>query len=131
MAEFYAHHRSVVDVFTVQDNAARLGEELVSSMLGTFDRSLHVLLAEAQQMGELSTLLGRLARGQTLSAPERRRMREQLLDLAKAIPAVAIFAAPGGMLLLAALVKLLPQSFLPAAFQEASERPPDVDHRVG
>ncbi len=131
VAEFYAHHRSVVDVFTVQDNAARLGEELVSSMLGTFDRSLHVLLAEAHQMGELSTLLRRLARGQTLSAPERRRMREQLLDLAKAIPAVAIFAAPGGMLLLAALVKLLPQSFLPAAFQEPSERAPDVDHRVG
>jgi hypothetical protein len=127
VAEFYAHHHSVVDVFTVQDNAARLGEELVSSMLGTLDRSLHVLLAEVHQMGELSTLLGRLARGQTLTGPERRRMREQLVDLAKAIPAVAIFAAPGGMLLLAALVKLLPQSFLPAAFQEPGERPRDVD----
>jgi LETM1-like protein len=118
VAEFYAHHRSVVDVFTVQDNAALLGEELVDSMLGTVDRSVHVLLAEAQQMGELSGLLGRLARGQPLSASERRRLRSQLLDLAKALPAVAIFAAPGGMLLLAALVKLLPQSFLPAAFQE-------------
>jgi hypothetical protein len=124
VAEFYAHHRSVVDVFTVQDNAALLGDELVDSMLGTVDRSLHVLLAEAQQMGELSTLLGRLARGQTLTAQQRRRMREQLVDLAKAIPALAIFAAPGGMLLLAALVKLLPQSFLPSALQESS--PPRV-----
>ena len=127
VAEFYAHHRSVVDVFTVQDNAALLGEELVGSMLGPLDRSLQVLLTEARQMSELSTLLSRLARGQTLTAPERRRMREQLLDLAKALPAVAIFAAPGGMLLLAALVKLLPQSFLPAAFQEPGERPRDVD----
>jgi LETM1-like protein len=118
VAEFYAHHRSVVDVFTVQDNAALLGEELVDSMLGTVDRSVHVLFAEAQQMGELSSLLRRLARGQPLSAAERRRMRSQLLDLAKALPAVAIFAAPGGMLLLAALVKVLPQSFLPVAFQE-------------
>jgi LETM1-like protein len=117
VAEFYAHHRSVVDVFTVQGNAALLGEELVGSMLGTVDRSIHVLLAEAHQMGELKFLLGRLARGQTLTAQERRRMREQLLDLAKALPAVAIFAAPGGMLLLAALAKLLPQSFLPVAFQ--------------
>jgi LETM1-like protein len=125
VAEFYAHHRPVVDVFTVQDNAALLGEELVGSMLGTVDRSVHVLLTEAHQMGELKSLLGRLARGQTLSAQERRRMREQLLDLAKALPAVAIFAAPGGVLLLAALAKLLPQSFLPAAFQEPPGRVPD------
>ena len=118
VAEFYAHHRSVVDVFTVRDNAAGLADEVVDSMLGTVDRSLHALLAEAHQMGELSSFLGRLARGQSLSAAERRRMREQLLDLAKAIPALAIFAAPGGMLLLAALVKVLPQSFLPSAFQE-------------
>jgi hypothetical protein len=126
VAEFYVHHRSVVDVFTVQDNAALLGEELVDSMLGTVDRSVHVLLAEAQQMGELSGLLRRLARGQTLSASERRRMRSQLLDLAKALPAVAIFAAPGGVLLLAALVKVLPQSFLPAAFQESEAHVPDT-----
>jgi hypothetical protein len=131
VAEFYAHHRSVVDVFTVQDNAARLGEELVTSMRGPLDRSLRVLLAEAHQMGELSTLLGRLGRGQPLTPGERRRMREQLLDLAKALPAVAIFAAPGGVLLLAALVKLLPQSFLPAAFQEGAARPRDSGPPAG
>jgi LETM1-like protein/Tellurite resistance protein TerB len=129
VAEFYAHHRSVVDVFTVQDNAALLGEELVDSMLGTVDRSVHVLLAEAQQMGELSSLLRRLARAQPLSASERRRLRAQLLDLAKALPAVAIFAAPGGMLLLAALVKVLPQSFLPAAFQEPEAPGPDTPRK--
>jgi hypothetical protein len=122
VAEFYAHHRSVVDVFTVQDNATLMGEELVESMMGTVDRGLHPLLLEAQQVGELSVLLGRLARGQTLTAAERRRLREQLVDLAKAIPAVAIFAAPGGMLLLAALVKVLPQSFLPSALQEPPVR---------
>ncbi|MGO9829488.1 MAG: LETM1 domain-containing protein [Myxococcaceae bacterium] len=125
VAKFYAHHRAVVDIFTVQGNAALLGDELVGSMQTTLDRSLQVLLAEAHQMGELSSLLARLARGQTLSALERRRMREQLLDLAKAIPAVAIFAAPGGVLLLAALVKLLPQSFLPSVFQEPSARASD------
>jgi len=123
VAEFYAHHRSVVDVFTVQDNAAALADEVVEGMIGTVDRSLHAVLAEAHQMGELSSLLGRLARGQSLSTAERRRLREQLLDLAKVIPALAIFAAPGGMLLLAALVKVLPQSFLPSAFQDAPPRP--------
>jgi hypothetical protein len=52
--------------------------------------------------------------------------------LATALPALAIFAAPGGMLLLAALVKLLPQSFLPAAFQEPeSPSPPAPSQRAG
>ncbi len=123
VADFYAHHRAVLDVFAVQDGATRLGDELVDSMQGTLDRSLQVLLSEAHQVGELSVLLSRLVRGQALNASERRQMREQLLDLAKVLPAVAIFAAPGGMLLLAALVKLLPQSFLPTAFQPPPVRP--------
>ena len=130
VADFYARHHAVLDVFTLEDNATRLGDELVDSMQGTLDRSLQVLLSEAHQMGELSSLLGRLARGQPLNAAERKQMREQLLDLAKVLPAVAIFAAPGGMLLLAALVKLLPQSFLPAAFQPPPPRVPEADHRA-
>jgi hypothetical protein len=43
-------------------------------------------------------LLAKAARGQTLTRDERRRMRAQLIDVAKAIPALAIFAAPGGEL---------------------------------
>ena len=49
-------------------------------------------------------------------------MRLELIDLAKTIPALAIFAAPGGLLLLAALAKVLPFSILPSAFQ-APRRP--------
>jgi hypothetical protein len=44
-------------------------------------------------------------------------MRLELIDLAKAIPALAAFAAPGGLLLFAALAKVLPFSILPSAFQ--------------
>ena len=43
-------------------------------------------------------------------------MREQLIDLAKTIPALAIFAAPGGLLLLPILFKLLPFNLLPSSF---------------
>ncbi|HEY1908940.1 MAG TPA: hypothetical protein VGG91_23055, partial [Myxococcaceae bacterium] len=67
--------------------------------------------------GELGVFLGKLAIGQSLTQDERRRMRLELVDLAKAIPALAIFAAPGGLLLLAALAKVLPFSILPSAFQ--------------
>ena len=51
-------------------------------------------------------------------------MREQLLDLAKTIPALAIFAAPGGMLLLPILLKLLPFNLLPSSFVDPPSRFP-------
>jgi len=72
--------------------------------------------------GELGQLLGRAAGGATLTADEKRKVKEQLLDLAKAVPALAIFAAPGGMLLLPLLAKLLPFSLLPGAWERARER---------
>jgi len=122
VADFYAEHRPVLDVFSVGDSAASLGEEWVSSMQETLDDNVRALLLEARMMGELGVFLGKLAIGQSLTADERRRMKLELMDLAKAIPALAIFAAPGGLLLLAALAKVLPFSLLPSAFQ-APRRP--------
>jgi hypothetical protein len=117
VAEFYAEHRSILDVFTVSAHAATLADELVGGMQRSLDKNVQALLLEARMMGELSVFLRKLAVGQSLTTDERRRMRQELLDVAKAIPALAIFAAPGGLLLLAALAKLLPFSLLPSAFQ--------------
>jgi hypothetical protein len=127
MAEFYAKNRKVVDVFTVAAGADVMGEELVDSMQRTLEKNFHRLMVEVRHTGELSVLLSRAARGHTLSADERRRMREQLIDIAKAIPALAIFAAPGGILLLVALAKVLPFSLLPTAFQDEPATPPEPD----
>jgi hypothetical protein len=44
-------------------------------------------------------------------------VRLQLLDICKAIPALAIFMLPGGSLLLPLLIKLLPD-ILPSAFRD-------------
>lgn len=72
---------------------------------------------EIRETGELAVLLGKAARGQSLSREERRKVREQLVDLAKIVPSLAILAAPGGTLILAALLKVLPFNLLPSAFQ--------------
>jgi len=42
------------------------------------------------------------------------------------VPALAIFAAPGGMLLLPLLAKLLPFSVLPSSWDKDRKRPVDV-----
>ncbi len=123
MAEFFASHRSILDVFRVSAGAGAMSEELVQSMQRTLEKNFHRLMREVRQTGELSVLLTRAARGQKLSAQERLKMRAQLIDVAKAVPALAIFAAPGGILLLIALAKVLPFNILPSAFQDE----PDED----
>jgi hypothetical protein len=79
--------------------------------------NLEAIATEVKQTGELGQLLAKAAAGKTLSAEEKRKVREQLVDLAKAVPALAIFAAPGGMLLLPILAKLLPFKLLPSAWE--------------
>ncbi|MCP3138917.1 LETM1 domain-containing protein [Pyxidicoccus xibeiensis] len=130
MAEFYARHRSIVDVFTVTDAAGAMGEDMVSGMQETLEKNFHRLMQEVRETGDLAVLLTKAARRQKLSSEERKRMRAQLLDVAKAIPALAIFAAPGGILLLAALAKVLPFSLLPSSFQDAEPTEADNDDGV-
>jgi hypothetical protein len=132
VAEFYAKNRSVVDVFTVSSAANLMGEDLVSGMQDALERNFYRLMQEVRETGELYHLLTKAARGQKLSTEERQRMRAQLIDVAKAIPALAIFAAPGGMLLLVALAKVLPFNLLPSAFQdEPAPVSPDEDGTGG
>jgi hypothetical protein len=100
----------------MQARAARF-----SSLLGRYYGRLR---REVRETGELYHLLARAARRQPLTPEERRRMREQLIDVAKVLPALAIFAAPGGMLLLIVLGKVLPFSLLPSAFREDPPAPP-------
>ncbi|MEN9800216.1 MAG: hypothetical protein RL653_3913 [Pseudomonadota bacterium] len=122
MAEFYARNRAVVDVFTVSEGAGLLGDELIGSMQSAVEKNFYRLLQEIRETGELSVLLTKAARGQSLTEAERAAMRGQLIDVAKAIPALAIFAAPGGVLLLIALAKVLPFDLRPSSFQEPPPR---------
>lgn len=121
VAEFYRKNRSVVDVFTVAAGAQMMGEELLESMQHALEKNFHRLLREVKETGELSVLLTQAARGRKLTGDEKRKVRAQLIDVAKAIPALAIFAAPGGVLLLIALAKVLPFNLLPSAFQDDEE----------
>lgn len=123
VAEFYAQNRSVVDVFTLSPGAEMMGEEVVGSIQRTLEKNFHRLMQEVRETGELSVLLTKAARGIKLTDEEKRKMRAQLIDVAKAIPALAIFAAPGGLLLLVALAKVLPFNLLPSAFQDEPEEP--------
>jgi len=92
------------------------GDRIVDRMAAVVMENPDAIAVELRETGELGTLLAKAAAGQTLTAPEKAKVKEQLIDLAKAVPALAIFAAPGGMVLLPLLARLLPFGLLPSAF---------------
>ncbi len=128
LAEFYADHPEFVDRFQVRDRMEELSDRVLASVGELIDRNRSVFLHEVRQGRELTAALATLARGGKLDPAQRRRLRAQLLDLAKTVPGLALVAAPGGMLLVMALAKILPPSFLPSVLTEPR---PDADDAPG
>lgn len=80
-------------------------------------RNLERIVNEVRETKELYELLMK-SRNETLTPEEKRKVRDQLTDILKTIPAVAIFALPGGGLALPVLIKLLPFNLLPSSFED-------------
>ncbi len=80
------------------------------------------LVRELEESGELVVLLGQ-STIRDLSADEKAKVKDQLLDICKTIPSLTIFLLPGGSVLMPLLVKFIPK-LLPSAFQENRISPP-------
>jgi hypothetical protein len=80
------------------------------------------VLIELRESKEALVLLWRLASGRALTAQEQQKVKCQLVDLAKTVPALGIFALPGGMLLLPILARSLPWNILPSAFRQELDK---------
>lgn len=74
------------------------------------------LAKELQESKELVQLLTKSTYNK-LTEEEKEKVKAQLLDICKAIPAFAVFMLPGGALLLPLLIKVIPD-ILPSAFRE-------------
>ncbi|HZZ85248.1 MAG TPA: hypothetical protein VFE30_11975 [Anaeromyxobacteraceae bacterium] len=91
-------------------------DEVLEKVSQAVADNLDAVVAELRETGSVSGLIAKAAAGKPLTPDEKRRVKVILIDLAKAVPALAIFAAPGGMLLLPLLSKLLPFDMLPSAW---------------
>ena len=74
---------------------------------------LHQEISESKEAMHLI----RKATHSKLTLEEKEKIKIQLLDICKSIPALAVFLLPGGALLLPLLIKLIPD-ILPSAFQD-------------
>jgi hypothetical protein len=116
--EFYRQNRDALTALRLAETPEGLADALTSRLTAAIADNLDRILQEIRETGELAQLLARASAGGTLTPQEKAKVREQLIDVAKTIPALAIFAAPGGMLLLPLLVKLLPFNLLPSSFAD-------------
>ena len=90
------------------------------------------LLIEIKETRDLYELLIKWRAGTELNAAERARVKAQLIDICKTIPALAIFILPLGGLVLIFLIKFLKFNILPTAFNDdpVSTLPPREDDAI-
>ena len=84
--------------------------------------NMDALWKEIRETGDLAYLLALRASGQRLSSDQQKRMREQLIDVVKAVPSLAVFTLPGGFILLPIVLKLLPFDLRPSNFKKSDAR---------
>lgn len=91
------------------DSMARIVNKLIL-------RNSKRLQKELSESKELVTLLSR-STVRDLTPEEKKKVQDQLLDIFKSIPSLAIFILPGGAVLLPIFIKLIPK-LLPSSFDE-------------
>ncbi len=108
-------------------------DKLMDKVATAVTDNLEAIVTEIKETGVLGELLAKAAAGRALTGEEKAKVKTQLIDLAKAVPALAIFAAPGGMLLLPLLAKLLPFDVLPSAWgrKKKAVKPPPTSGGEG
>ena len=79
-------------------------------------RNKDKIALELKESRQLINLIGK-STTEELSAEEKEKVKEQLKDLAKAVPALTIFMLPGGSILMPLLMKALPD-LVPSAFRD-------------
>ena len=123
VTDFYRSHHEALMALRRAEQPEGLPHALTTRLSELVADNLDRILQEIRKTGELAELLAKATAGTTLNDLERKKVRDQLIDLAKTIPALAIFAAPGGMLLLPILLKLLPFNLLPSSFIDPPRAP--------
>ena len=72
-----------------------------------------------KELSESKELVYLISKGavKDLSAEEKKKIQDQLVDVFKSVPSLAIFLLPGGAVLLPIFIKLIP-ALLPSSFDE-------------
>ncbi|MEZ4828079.1 MAG: hypothetical protein R3C61_17615 [Bacteroidia bacterium] len=107
-----------VHYLQIKQNYRIVSERLIRQMGQTARKNQQRLAREIAESRELVYLL-RKGTTQALSAEEKEKVREQLLDILRAIPAFTLFLLPGAFITLPILFRIIPKNILyPSSFRD-------------
>ncbi|WP_456867444.1 LETM1-related biofilm-associated protein [Galbibacter sp. BG1] len=113
---FFEKYKDEVSLFKSANPVKQFFDNSHTLVKRTITRNSKRLKKELMGSKELLLLLGKSTTTE-LTETERKKIKEQLLDIFKTIPSLAIFALPGGAILLPIFIKLIPK-LLPSAFDD-------------
>jgi CRISPR/Cas system CSM-associated protein Csm2 small subunit len=113
---FIREHHNEIAYFNNPNPVRNFYDHITQSVVTLIRRNKNRLAKEITQSKELMVLLAHSTR-RDLDEKEKKKVKNQLLDICKSIPAMTIFLLPGGGLLLPILIKFIPK-MLPSAFNE-------------
>ncbi|MEL6975786.1 MAG: LETM1-related biofilm-associated protein [Bacteroidota bacterium] len=112
--EFFAKNKHRIGYLNDKNVAFQFYQGMSKNVGKLILRNSKRLKKELAESKELVTLLSK-STVRDLSGEEKKKVQNQLLDIFKTIPSLAIFMLPGGAVLLPIFIKLIPK-LLPSAF---------------
>ena len=113
---FIRNHRSEISYFNTSNPIKHFYDRTYRSTTTLLVRNKKRLINEIYESKELLILLSKSTHTE-LTSNEKRIVKQQLIDIFKSIPSLAIFALPGGGVLLPIIIKFIPK-LLPSSFNE-------------
>ena len=113
---FYTVHKDNIALLSSKNIAQSFYNNSSKMVNKLITRNSKRLYQEMKDSKELMVLLSQ-STVRDLNKDEQKKVQEQLLDIFKSIPSLAIFLLPGGALLLPLVVKFIPK-LLPSAFDD-------------
>lgn len=113
---FISAHKDEIPYFNDVNPVKHFYDQTTENVSVLINRNKKRLIKELSQSKELMYLLAQSTK-RDLDKEEKRKVKNQLLDICKSVPSLTIFLLPGGTLLLPLLIKFIPK-MLPSAFNE-------------
>lgn len=113
---FYSKNKDNIALLSSKNVVKSFYDNSSEMVIKLISRNSKRLLKELNESKELMVTLSK-STVRELTEEEQKKVQEQLLDIFKSIPSLAIFMLPGGALLLPLVVKFIPK-LLPSAFDD-------------
>ena len=113
---FYKNYKNEISLLSTKNIAERFYQHATSVVKKLISRNSKRLYQELKESKDLVKLLTE-STVRDLNKKEQQQIQEQMMDLIKSIPSLAIFMLPGGAILLPIFIKFIPK-LLPSAFDE-------------